>query len=252
MKWHIGCSGFYYREWNNVFYPEGLAQKSWFPYYASRFNSIELNGTFYKTPAVENLQKWYDTCSENFSFSVKAPRLVTHYKQLKNCDTILDEFYNIIQKGLQEKLSLILFQFPPSFAYSDDRLWLIINTLSQGVKKAVEFRHAGWWQPEVYNALSKHHIVFSGISHPSLPDDVIINDKTAYYRFHGVPRLYYSAYDELFIKAIADKLLKQKELKEVFIYFNNTATAAAIENANQLISFLEKQNAAKKSVIAST
>lgn len=243
MKWHIGCSGFYYREWKNIFYPEGLAQKNWFTYYASRFNSIELNGTFYKIPAVENLEKWYNASPENFSFSVKAPRLVTHYKQLKECDAILDEFYDIIQRGLQEKLSLILFQFPPSFTYSDDRLQRIINTLSQGIKKVVEFRHAGWWQPEVYDALSKNHIVFSGISHPSLPDNIIINNKAVYYRFHGVPGLYYSGYSEQFIKAIADKLLKQKESKEAFLYFNNTATAAAIENADQLIAFLEKQPA---------
>ncbi|MCC6290351.1 MAG: DUF72 domain-containing protein [Chitinophagaceae bacterium] len=246
MKWHTGCSGFYYREWKHIFYPEGLAQKNWFAYYAARYCPIELNGTFYKIPTVENLRKWYDASPENFSFCVKAPRIVTHYKQLKACKAILDEFYNIIQNGLQEKLALILFQFPPSFSYSEERLQLIIKTLSQEIKKVVEFRHTSWWQQEVYDALRKHHIIFSGISHPSLPDDAIINNTIAYYRFHGAPKLYYSKYDEQFIKKIADKLIQQKELKEIFIYFNNTASPAAIENINWLNAYLKKEITANK------
>lgn len=247
MKWHTGCSGFYYREWRDIFYPKGLAQKNWFAYYAAHYNSIELNGTFYKIPAVENLRRWHDASPENFSFCVKAPRLVTHYKQLKDCETILDEFYSIVQNGLQEKSGLILFQFPPSFSYTDERLQIIITTLPRGIKNVVvEFRDAGWWQNDVYKVLSNHHIIFSGISHPLLPDDVIVNNKIAYYRFHGVPRLYYSKYDEQFIKAIADKLTGHKALKEVFIYFNNTATAAAIENINWLNAWLKKQITADK------
>lgn len=240
MKWHIGCAGFYYRDWKGIFYPQELVQKKWFKYYASTFNSIELNGTFYKLPKTENLQKWYDDSPADFSFAVKAPRLVTHYKQFKDCKTVLDEFYTIIQQGLHEKLSVVLFQLPPSFSYSPEKLDLIIETLSPQCKNVLEFRHQSWWQKEVYQQLSKHHIIFSGVSHPTLPDEAIINDSIVYYRFHGVPKLYYAEYDKAFLKKIADRFLQQKKLQEAFLYFNNTATLAAINNARWLIEYVSK------------
>ncbi|MFT3705812.1 MAG: DUF72 domain-containing protein [Agriterribacter sp.] len=238
MKWDIGCSGFYYKEWKELFYPAKLAQKDWFEFYCTEFNSIELNGTFYRTPLLKNLQKWYDTSPANFSFSVKAPRLISHYKKFVDCKAILDEFYTLIQNGLGEKLKAILFQMPPGFTYSEERLELILEILSPGFSNVLEFRHSSWWQEKIFKLLGKKKIIFAGISHPSLPDDVICNTDTTYYRFHGIPKLYYSEYTAEAVKKITDQLLLNTHVEKALVYFNNTAGMGAINNASWMKAYL--------------
>jgi uncharacterized protein YecE (DUF72 family) len=239
MNWHIGCSGYFYREWKAVFYPEGLIQKKWFEYYSSRFDTLELNTTFYRFPQLKFLENWYNTSPAAFTFSVKVPRLITHYKQFSDCNSLLDDFYTTVNNGLKEKLGPVLFQLPPSFSFTEERLEKIINSCRTGFLNTVEFRHESWWKETVYARLRDEKIIYCGISHPKLPDQAVINHAIAYYRFHGVPKLYYSAYDVAFLQKIAGHFRSRKELREVFIYFNNTATMAAIENAVWLKQYIE-------------
>ena len=231
MKWNIGCSGFHYKEWKDRFYPTGLPQKKWFEFYCTQFDTLEMNVTFYRFPRIELIQKWFTASPGNFKFSVKAPRLITHYKKLKDCKQLLDDFYTTIGKGLGERLGAVLFQFPPSFAYTSGNMELVAGNLNRpGFINVAEFRHTSWWNDEVYKKLGKENIVFCGINHPLLPDTPVVNTGRAYYRFHGVPDLYYSQYDHGFLQQTADKLLLQKKCREAFVYFNNTASMAAIEN----------------------
>ncbi len=231
IKWHIGCSGFHYREWKGIFYPEGMAQKKWFEFYGMQFNTVELNATFYRFPRLTTLERWHEVSPPDFSFSVKAPRLVTHYRQFNNCETLLTDFYGTVQNGLKEKLGPVLFQLPPSFAYSAANLDRIVENIHTGADNVVEFRNPGWWKKEVYETLKIKKIIFSGISYPLLPETVVVNNSKIYYRFHGIPKLYYSGYGDDVLKKTADTILKNKRVKEVYLYFNNTASAAAIENA---------------------
>ena len=231
MKWHIGCSGFSYKEWKSVFYPARLPQKEWFTYYSSRFSTLELNVTFYRFPRLTLLQNWYTRSPVDFSFSVKAPKLITHFKQLKDCKELLADFYTTCRDGLNEKLGPLLFQFPPVFTYSDERMDRIVNSMDPAFMNVVEFRHSSWWNKKIYKRLQKYNIIFSGISYPDLPADVVVNNENSYYRFHGIPRLYYSAYDNAVLKKTAGAMLKQKKVKQVFCYFNNTAAVGAIDNA---------------------
>src|SRR5215217_6861878 len=113
--WYIGCSGFYYKEWKDIFYPKGLPQHDWFSFYAEHFNALELNNTFYRFPEPESLHKWYDEAPTGFRFAVKAPREITHDKNFVDTDFVLQEFYAVLQNGLKEKLGPVLFQLPPSF-----------------------------------------------------------------------------------------------------------------------------------------
>jgi uncharacterized protein YecE (DUF72 family) len=233
MKWKIGCSGFYYLEWKEVFYPKGLAQKDWFRYYCEHFNTIEINSTFYKMPAQKSFDKWYDESPGDFLFTIKAPRLITHYKQLNESEQLINDFYKAVQTGLKEKLGCVLFQFPPKFDYSAERLNLLIENLRPDLKNAVEFRHISWFNEEIYKKFAKNNITFSGQSYPSaLPDNVIQNTATVYYRFHGKPVLYKSEYD---INTITDFKNQIKDgVNEVFAYFNNTWGVGALHNAKQL------------------
>lgn len=233
MKWRIGCSGFYYREWKEIFYPRGLAQKEWFKYYCEHFNTIEINSTFYKMPTLKSLHKWYDESADDFLFTIKAPRLITHNQQLRECKQLINDFYEAIQSGLREKLGCVLFQFPPKFDYSAERLNLLIENLKPDFKNVVEFRHISWFDEGIDKTLAKNKIIFSGQSYPSsLPDEVIQHSETIYYRFHGKPVLYKSEYDLKTVKDFKNQI--KDDVSEVFVYFNNTWGVGALKNAKQL------------------
>ena len=234
MKWNIGCSGFSYKEWKNVFYPPKLPLSEWFTYYSSHFSTLELNFTFYRFPRLAMLQNWYAKSPGDFSFAVKAPRLITHYKQLTDCESLLHDFYKVCREGLKEKLGPLLFQFPSRFTYTEERLRRIVAAIDPLFVNVVEFRHVSWWDKKVYAVLKKHNIVFCGISYPGLPDNVVVTGSDIYYRFHGTDKLYYSTYGEVFLKKTADTIRRQKNINEVYCYFNNTAAVGAIANARWL------------------
>ena len=92
MEWQIGCSGFHYKDWKGIFYPDKMPQRQWFEYYSSRFHTLELNVTFYRFPQLPFLENWYAKSPDHFSFAVKVPRLITHYKQFKDSQSLLTDF----------------------------------------------------------------------------------------------------------------------------------------------------------------
>jgi uncharacterized protein YecE (DUF72 family) len=230
---YIGCSGFHYKEWKNVFYPDRLALSKWFQFYCEHFNTLELNVTFYKFPTEKSLEKWYNSSPENFKFSVKTPKAITHFKKFNECERMLGDYYDSLQQGLKQKLGCVLFQLPPQLIYSEALLEKIIINLNPSFKNVIEFRHKSWWKKTVFQKLKKHNVIFSGISYPGLPDDVIKTTKYMYYRLHGVPVLYKSAYSEIFLEDLVNKIKKVKAT-EAWIYFNNTWGTAAIQNARFL------------------
>jgi len=232
VQWHIGCSGFHYREWKEAFYPKGLRQKDWFDYYAKHFNTLELNVTFYRFPALGTLQGWRSKAPAGFSFSAKVPRTVTHYKRFQDTATLLDEFYAVLQEGLGNTLGCVLFQLPPTFAYDEEKLERILQQLDGRFRNVIEFRHESWWRGDVMQRLAACNTSFCGVSFPKISmEDAIVNLPRAYYRFHGVPVLFHSRYDESFIETIYMQLQSEPALKEAYVYFNNTASMAAIGNA---------------------
>jgi uncharacterized protein YecE (DUF72 family) len=244
LQWHIGCSGFHYKEWKEVFYPKGLPQRLWFKHYCEHFDTLELNVTFYRFPQLAFLQNWYQNSPDHFLFAVKAPRLITHYKKFEDVAPLLNDFYETIQKGLQQKLGCVLFQLPAQLFYTEELLQKIVTQLDPAFMNVIEFRHSTWWQQHVYETLAHHHISFCSISHPQLPDEVICNTDVVYYRFHGVPKLYFSPYEEIFLQQIAAAIKNAKQVTKAFLYFNNTAEIAAIDNAR----FLMTQVGSKKNL----
>ncbi len=232
IKWHIGCSGFSYKEWKEEFYPKGLAQKNWFNYYTEHFNTLELNVTFYRFPTLKSLQGWYDKAPDEFSFSAKVPRPITHFKKFVGTETMMQDFYSVLKEGLGEKLSCVLMQLPPSFSYSEERLASLVAHADTNFKNVIEFRHESWWRKDVQTTLADNNITFCGVSFPKISfDDAVINSPVCYYRFHGVPKLFYSEYDDAFIRKIHSQIAPRKKIIDAFIYFNNTASLAALHNA---------------------
>ena len=228
-------------DWKEIFYPAGLPQSKWFHYYTRHFNTLELNVTFYRFPQLKFMQNWYNQSPAGFDFSVKAPRLITHYKQFSDVKRLLSDFYKTSRDGLQEKLGSILFQLPARMKYNGNLLKKIIDALDLSFRNVIEFRDESWWKISVYKELSKHNISFCGLSHPHLPDKVINNTNIVYYRFHGSPKLYYSQYKRKFIEQVADQIHAQKKITKAYLYFNNTAAIGAIRNAQYLQKIVRRE-----------
>jgi uncharacterized protein YecE (DUF72 family) len=236
--WRIGCSGFYYKEWKEVFYPAGLPQKSWFAYYCQHFNTIEINSSFYRQPSPKSFAAWYDTSPADFLFSIKAPQTITHYNKFNQAEALIADFYQVIKEGLKEKLGCVLFQLPPSFSYTEDRLQLLLNSMQPGFNNVIEFRHLSWWNNHVLQELKKNQLTFCGISYPSaLPESIIQDNDPVYYRFHGKPVLYKSLYAPAQLKAFVEEV--RADHQQVYVYFNNTWGTAALTNARQLLKLIQ-------------
>lgn len=238
MDWHIGCSGFHYRDWRGTFYPEKLPQRKWFDYYCEHFNTLELNVTFYRFPQLSFLQNWYQKSPSQFRFSVKAPKAITHFKQFHDSARMIGDFYETINNGLQEKLGPVLFQLPPRFSYDEERLERVIKNLDPSFNNVVEFRHISWWREDVYKTLAQNNITFCGMSYPNLPDAVIENTPSVYYRFHGVPVLYRSPYSIEFLQKVADAVKHNSNIREGWFYFNNDYDAVGVRNAKEMMGLI--------------
>ena len=250
-RWWIGCSGFFYKHWREKFYPPGLPQKRWFEYYCEHFNTVELNVTFYRYPKLEALEGWHARSPEHFRFTVKAPRLVTHYKKFHGAKREANDFYLLASRGLREKLGCVLFQLPPNLVYSDENLKNIVETLDASFVNVLEFRHESWWNEKVFEVLKREGITFCGISYPALPDDVMRSVPVLYHRFHGVPDLYASRYSKKALEEVKAKISSFRGVTDAYVYFNNDIYAEAIRNARELIemaSGLQRKTALKKAI----
>jgi uncharacterized protein YecE (DUF72 family) len=228
MDVKVGTSAFYNAKWKNVFYPGDVPSKNWFQYYASRFDTFEINATFYRMPTLKVMQNWSDRVGDGFLYSVKAPKVVTHLKKFSNCEAELASFYEVCSEGLGNKLACILFQFPPSLAFDWAFLEKVLDQLDPNFTNVIEFRNISWWRNDVFEALAKANVVFCGVDYPKLPKDIFATNDLIYVRLHGTPELFYSEYSEAELQSIAQSAANAKKS---FVYFNNTASDAGIKNA---------------------
>lgn len=225
-----GCSSFNESYWKGVFYPETLPRKDWFAYYCRFFDTYEMNGTFYKFPTGQSLAAWYSKAPDGFLFSVKMYKGVTHFKKFRDCRLEIAEFYAVCSQNLKEKLACVLFQLPPSFGFSEERLGLILSSLDYTFNNVIEFRHISWWRDDVYAALRERGVIFCNVSYPQLPEAIEATAAMGYVRLHGVPKLFYSEYGAERLGFLRHQLLRQ-DWEKAFVYFNNTASAAGITDA---------------------
>jgi uncharacterized protein YecE (DUF72 family) len=231
---HIGCSSFYNSYWKGVFYPADILSRDWFAYYCQHFDTFEINATFYKFPTLRIFQNWYKKAPDDFLYSVKAPKEITHIRKFIDCEKQLEDFYSRAAEGLQHKLACVLFQFPPSYAYTPEKLQHIIGELDSKFQNVLEFRHKSWWIPEVWSELVKNNITLCSVSHPQLPDIVFTISPLIYVRLHGKTKMFYSSYSTEELATLKDAILSSGNAKKAFVYFNNTAGSAGVLNAVEM------------------
>ncbi len=226
-----GCSSYYNRKWTGIFYPDDLPAKTWFAYYCAHFSAYELNATFYKFPTAKSLHGWYEKSPDKFIFSIKAPKLITHIRQFDDCERELSEFYTACRDGMKDKLGYVLFQLPPGFHYSPEKLQLVISRMDFDFQNVVEFRHTSWWTKDVYDAFIENKLIFCSVNHPTLPTAVIETAATGYVRMHGNPDMFYSEYSIEDLHQLRDNIQNAKKLNKAMVFFNNTASTGGIVNA---------------------
>jgi len=151
----VGTSGFAYKEWKGLFYPEDLSAKKYLSFYASKFHTTEINNTFYKMPTAKLCEGWYSEVPDDFSFTLKLSQRITHFKRLKNVDDEMN-FFLESASALKEKLGPILVQLPPNFKKDTELLDAFLGSFASKANLAFEFRHQSWFDQEVYDLLRGH------------------------------------------------------------------------------------------------
>lgn len=233
QEFHIGCSGWYYWHWRGSFYPDDTPSSRWFPHYASKFRTVELNAPFYSWPTVSTVKSWIRQVGRRkFVYTVKVCELITHVKRFKGTKTLIKDF-GLIADLLGPRMGCFLFQLPPSFHYTPAALHRIVSQLEDTRKNVVEFRHHSWWNETVYKAFQETGTIFCSCSGPRLPDELVKTADDIYVRFHGTKRWYRHDYTKEELAIWANRIL-DSGAKSVWAYFNNDRDMYAIKNARQL------------------
>jgi uncharacterized protein YecE (DUF72 family) len=229
---NVGCSGWYYRQWQGVVYPAGLPSSRWFGHYQGAFDTVELNAPFYHWPRPATVQNWARQAAPGFRYSVKANRLITHLKRFHHTKRLVRDFCELADP-LGKHMGCFLFQLPPGFHYTPDRLRAIVSQLDPRYRNAVEFRHRSWWNDEVFAAFRKSGLIFCSVSAPRLPDDVIRTADAIYLRLHGAKQWYRYDYSDAELQAWAKKI-RAVRARLSWVYFNNDFQGCAFRNAQAL------------------
>jgi len=232
MTHYIGTSGFSYPAWKDGFYPAGMPSAQWLTYFSTKFNSLELNSTFYRFPRAETLRKMCERTSNDFVFSVKMNKVVTHTLRMKEARGKVEDFTAVAMEGFEDKLGCILFQLPPSFRYTEENLHNLLEAVPANSRNVIEFRDISWWNEDVRDALRRQNLTICNVSYPGLPEDKFMTTEVFYQRMHGVPQLFKSPYTEAELEKLAEEIPAEADKK--YIYFNNTMFDAGYTNAGYL------------------
>lgn len=232
-KYLIGTSGWNYPHWKERFYPENIRKKDWLTHYSGTFDTVEINYSFYRWPSRETLERWRSASPSGFKFTLKAPRMITHIKRLKDAEGKLKDLYSL-GKTLKDRMGCYLFQLPPDFRREEkntNRLERFLKALDGRKNNVIEFRHKSWWGKDTYDLLKENNTCFCTVSGLGMPDDIIATSRTSYFRFHGSG--YATRYTTKKLEMYA-RAMKKAKVENVYAYFNNDKNAYAPQNAQEL------------------
>lgn len=234
MTIRIGTSGWQYRHWRKSFYPEKLRRADWLAHYATVFDTVEVNASFYKLPDASDIHRWCESTPGDFRFSVKAPRAITHFKKLKNCESLLRALIGRIA-AFDERLGPVLFQLPPRWRCNPRRLDDFLSLLPDDGCFAFEFRDPSWHREEIYAMLGEHQAAFCIFDLDGQVSALETPSHFVYVRLHGPRSAYVGNYRAPALRTWAGRALGwQRENRDVYIYFDNDARAYSARNARRM------------------
>ncbi len=226
----IGCSGWNYKHWRGVVYPRGLPERRWLDHYATLFDTVEINTTFYRLPAASAVAGWVEHTPSGFVFAAKASRFLTHMKRLTDMERGTRRFYERIEPLVRSpKLGPVLWQLPPNFHRNDERLAEALAELPPG-RHAFEFRHSSWFAPEIYELLRQNGVALVIADRPDVRG-FQTRERTADFIFlrfhHGGGDGNYSHRQ---LGSWARRIEEWGRECDVYAYFNNDWAGYAVEN----------------------
>jgi uncharacterized protein YecE (DUF72 family) len=231
----IGCSGWNYDSWRERVYPKGMGPARWLAHYATLFDTVEVNSTFYRLARPAAVARWVEATPPDFVFTVKSSRYLTHMKRLTDMERGVERLYAGIAPLVESgRLGPVLWQLPERFHRDDDRLAFALERLPPG-RHCFEFRHSSWFTSEVYGLLHTFGVALA-TGHDArrpLPDSPLTTDWTLI-RFHYGARGRRGNYAEAELREWAARIARLREEAEVFAYFNNDWEAFAVQNGLRL------------------
>jgi uncharacterized protein YecE (DUF72 family) len=225
-----------YRHWRGVLYAEGQTQRAWLERYASVFDTVEMNATFYRLPTPETVERWRETVPAGFVFAVKGSRYLTHLKRLLDTDEGLRRFYHPVAR-FGRKLGPVLWQLPPHMKPDPERLDRFLSRVPPG-RHVVEFRDAAWYTEETCAVLDAHGAAFC---EHDLVDRAPprLTGGFRYVRFHGHTGKYSGRYGAAALRPFAESYLASaRRGADVLVYFNNDVGGHAVRDALELLALL--------------
>jgi uncharacterized protein YecE (DUF72 family) len=234
----IGTSGWTYQGWKDQFYPKGVGAKRMLAYYATRFDTTEINGTFYRLPTDKAVKSWRDGTPDDFRFAWKISRFVTHNKKLKDAGSSIELIFGRMAP-LKAKSGPVLIQLPPFLKRDDERLTGFLKLLPKDWRHAVEFRHDSWYAPAVFEMLEKAKVALCISDHEDAPSPFEVTTDFVYLRGHGPKGNYRDSYPDATLKRWAKHIRGwRKDGRDVWCYFDNDIKAEAPRDADRLIAML--------------
>ena len=231
MHYLIGTSGYNYPEWRGSFYPEKFPTAKMLAFYSARFNTVEVNYTFYRIPTPALLEKWAEGTPDGFTFTLKAPRRITHDSKLQHVADLTQTFCRTAAT-LGSKLGVLLFQLPPTMKRDDARLAAFIDTLPAGTRAAFEFRHPSWHDAAVFDALRGRNLALCIADSEKMSTPVVATADYAYFRLRD------EGYQPADIEQWAQTIRGLGGVGETFVYFKHEEQGKGPEFAQLLMKAL--------------
>ena len=216
MHIRVGTSGYSYKEWKGTFYPEDLPAAKMLPYYGERFDSVEINNTFYRMPDAKMVAKWGEQVPEAFTFALKAPQRITHQKKLTGAGDDVNLLFDAAEM-LGPKLGPVLFQLPPYSRKDAVKLREFVNVLPPGRRVAFEFRHESWFDDEIYAILRQRDIALCAADTDEVTDVEALLVPTASWGYMRLRRTEYAAGE---IEAWAARVQRQS-WSDAYVFFKH-------------------------------
>lgn len=226
---HVGTSGYNYEAWRGSFYPEELPARRMLSYYAERFDTVEINYSFYRKPSAKILQNWAAQVPDRFRFALKAWQRITHQKRLREADELLSAFVEAARE-LGPRLAPVLYQLPPNLKADLPLLRDFLNQLPRDLKAAFEFRHESWFSDETFSALREAGAALCVAESDELSTPVV---RTAGYGYFRLRRL---DYDEAALRRWAEQV---RGYEEAFVYFKHEDEARGPAFAVQFLPLVD-------------
>ena len=215
MAHWIGTSGYNYPEWRGSFYPDKFPAAKMLAFYAARFNTVEINYTFYRMPTEKQLAGWCATVPESFLFTLKAPRRITHDSKLQHCEETVSVFC-AIARTLGSRLGVLLFQLPPAFRRHLAVLEQFLACVPDDIRAAFEFRHESWHDDTVYEVLRRRNFALCIADSERISTPLVPTADYAYFRLRD------EGYQPSDIIGWGEKIRAlEASWKDVFVYFKH-------------------------------